>query len=165
MRAMSAVVPVQIEYGTAAADVCGTCTKCGKTAHAALDPDEGGPLTRRKVAVTTVCALLTGLCTERLPCGIAPAHEDRRVPKGLTLLAETPTGDRQPVAVDAKQKLVTVWAGVVPDAVVMVVPDSEEFAEAAAEFMVALVARGYKRVRTAKPGTAATPPASAGAVA
>ena len=59
-----------------------------------------------------------------------------RDPEGwcLVLLAETPSGDRQPVAVDAKQKLVTVWAGVVLDAVVLVVPDTEEYAEAAAEF-------------------------------
>jgi hypothetical protein len=169
---VSAIVPVQFEPAVLDGPnkrpvngVCGTCTKCGRSASAALDPDEGGPVKQRRAAVAAVCEELTELCEERLPWGSTPAHEDRRIPKGVTLLVETPSGDRLPVAVDAKQKLVTVWAGVVLDAVVLVVPDTEEYAQAAAEFKIALIARGYKRVRTAPPGTVATPRKPAGAVA
>jgi hypothetical protein len=173
---VSAIVPVQFEPAVLDGPnkrpvngVCGTCTKCGRSASAALDPDEGGPVKQRRAAVAAVCEELIAACEERLPLGdppgIAPAHEDRRIPKGVTLLVETPSGDRLPVAVDAKQKLVTVWAGVVLDAVVLVVPDTEEYAQAAAEFKIALIARGYKWVRTAPPGTVATPRKPAGAVA
>ncbi len=157
---MSAVVPVQIEYGPATADACGTCTKCGKSASVALDPDDGGPVARRKAAVAAVaavCAKLTALCEVRLPWGVAPAHEDRRIPKGVTLLAETSSGDRLPVAVGANGKLVTAWAGVHHDTVVMVVPDDEASFEAAVEFKAELVGRGYERAQTAPVGTVATP--------
>jgi hypothetical protein len=157
---MSAVIPVQIEPCTVdgpgkrpLVGVCGTCTKCGKTASAALDPDDGGPATRRKVAVAAVCAELTEACAERLPWGSTPAHDGRRAPKGVSLFAvDAATAGRWPVSVTDKDKLATVASGVHPLAVVLVVPDDESCSEAAAEFAQDLVGRGYLCAQTTLPG-------------
>jgi hypothetical protein len=160
-------VPVQIESVTLepksahnpdayrVVGVCGECTKCGRTASANPETFRGGPKTKRNLAVLAVLEEIASECPHPLPWGSTPVHDDRRIPRGLTLFAlEKTTGNRQAVAVDAKGKLVGAWGGVAPAAVVLVVPADAKYVAAAHEFSEELKARGYVGARAVEPESA-----------
>lgn len=127
--------------------VRGECTRCGRCVVQNPERFRGagiGPKKSRELAIAAVCEELREQCEHRLPWGVAPPHADRRIPRGLTLFAEEKsTGNRLAVAVDDRGKLVGVWGGVVPSAVVLVVPEGDEYALAAREFVDELRKRGY----------------------
>jgi len=137
-------VPVHIDATPTL--VMAECARCGRKAECAVDDADGGPATRRKVAVAAALASLREQCELRLPWGPVPPHVERRVPRGLNVFAEDLHGTLWPLSVNDKGKLETVAGGCALTALVKVVPEraSEKLAEAATEYARELVRRGYR---------------------
>lgn len=149
-------IPTEVEGSSYEMDgVCGTCTKCGRSASAPAN-GAGGPKTRRANAVLKVLRQLTEGCEHLLPWGVPPAHHDRRIPAGVALAVED-RGRLWPLYVDAKNKLVSIAGGCALDADVLVIPASLDHAEAASEFQIDLVRRGHTRAVTKPAGYAPKP--------
>ncbi len=150
---MKNTVPVQLDCMPT--EVRGECAQCGKCTSTPVsqDRDDGSPKDRKAAAVAEVLSLLTAACELRLPWGVPPAHEDRRIPRGVSVFGEDAHGKLWGLSVNAKGKLETVAGGCHFDARVIVVWSAKKHQTDAIEFCAELKERGYKFARTASAGS------------
>lgn len=132
------------------------CTKCGACALANPEREEGGPVTRRRAAIKTALRKLEAGCQSPREWGLVPRHEDRRIPRGVTLWVEDRGNERLwPLTVNERGKLECASGGVGYSAVIWVIPDTDATTGDAIDFAQRLGPKPAP-VRKAKPA-AATP--------
>ena len=137
--------------------VCGECTRCGRRAEANPADEHGGPVTKRKAAIKTLLAKLTAACPHPLPWGLAPKHDDRRIPRGVTVWCEEfSTKKLLPCAINDQGELEGAWGGVDFDAPVWVIPDTDATTGDAVDLAQRLAPKPAPK-RKAKPEAAGKP--------